>query len=96
MTNVLLKAGNAISAQHKPKLERSKSSRQRNSPVTIINGCVGVAVLEIKRIDDQCRRQADSIAHPQSGAIEVDQQPFVGIRIEGVCVLDALINNDVS
>lgn len=94
--DVLLQAGDAVGAQHEPQLERAEATRQWNSPVPVVDGGVGVAVLQIKRIDDQCGRQADAITHPQRGAVEVRQQPFIGIRVEGVCVLDALNEADVS
>lgn len=46
-------------------------------------------MLEIQRVHDECAGELKSVADPQTGAIKICQQEFVGIGVEGVGVLDA-------
>ena len=59
------------------------------SIVPVIDGCVRVCVLEVKWIDDECTGQLEPVANPEAGTIEVCQQEFVRVGVEGIRVLDA-------
>lgn len=51
--NVLLQAGDTVQSHNEPELQCSKSSTERDTPVTIVNRLARTSVLKIKRIDDQ-------------------------------------------
>lgn len=72
MTNIFLQSGDSICSDYEPKLQRTESSRQRNSPMAIIDRWVRVSVFEIQWVNDECWRQANPITHPQCWAVEVD------------------------
>jgi hypothetical protein len=46
-------------------------------------------VLEIQRVHDERAGELESIADPQTGTVEISQQEFVGVGVEGVGMLDA-------
>lgn len=48
-----------------------------------------MCVLQIQRVHDERTGELKSIANPQTGTIEIRQQEFVGVGVEGVGVLDA-------
>lgn len=47
-----------------------------------------MCVLEIQRVYDERAGELKSVADPQTGAIEIRQQEFVGVGVEGVGVFD--------
>lgn len=59
------------------------------SIVPVIDGCIRVSVLEVKRIDDERTGQLEPIANPKARTIEVRQQKFVRVGVERIRVLDA-------
>lgn len=74
-----------------PQLERSESSTQWNSPVTVVNGWIRISMFQIQRIHDQGWCEADPISHPQRGAVEICEKPLVGICVEWISIFDALL-----
>lgn len=86
--DVALQTGNAVGPHDEPELEAAEAAAQRDAPMAVVYGAVGVAVLEVERVDDEGGGQADTVTHPESGAVEAGQQPLVGVRVEGVGVLD--------
>lgn len=89
MPDVLLKAADAVAPQHEPQLQTPEAATQGDAPMSIVDGGVRVAVLEVQGIHDQGGRQPDPVSHPHCGTIEVGQQPFVRVGVEGVGVFDS-------
>lgn len=86
--DVALQTGNAVGPHDEPQLETAEAAAQRDTPVAVVDGAVGVAVLEVERVDDEGGGEADTVTHPEGGAVEAGQQPLVGVCVEGVGVLD--------
>lgn len=62
---------------------------QAELKLPIIYSRVRVCMLEIQRVDDESAGQLESIAHPETGTVEIRQQELVRIGIEGIGVFDA-------
>jgi hypothetical protein len=43
--DVLLQTGNSVVTYDEPEFKRAESSTQRNTPVSVVNGCMRVAML---------------------------------------------------
>ena len=74
----------------KPKLERTKPPTERDPPVPVVNGRLGVGVLEVEGVDHQGLGQLEPVPDPHGADVKVDEHPLVGVHVEGVGVLDAL------
>lgn len=86
---VLPEPRQSVLPDDEPQFQSPKPPAQRDAPVTVIDGFVRVGVLEVQRIDDQGGGQPHPAPNPQTRTVKVHQQPLVGIRVEGVRVLDA-------
>ena len=86
VADVLLQALDSPSPQHEPDLERSETPPKRDLPVTVVGHqpAVCVRVAEICRGDAQGAGQVRSFLHVQSRSVEIRQQPFVHVHVEGV------------
>lgn len=60
-----------------------ESSAQRYAPVSVIHSA-GVTVLQVERVDHQSASQLVPVFHPQARAVEIRQQPLVGVHVERV------------
>lgn len=89
-TNVSLEILNTVKTQHKPKLERSEATTERNLPVTVVRSASLLVVLEIKWIDIESVHDPVGVLQPHRRAIKVDEQPLVWIEVERFSGLDAL------
>lgn len=81
---ICIEASQTHSLPYIPQFQRTETPTQRYSPMAIVNGGIRIAMFEIQRIHDQCRRQTDAISYPQRWTVEICQEPFVGIGVEWV------------
>ena len=56
----------------------------------VVNGRLGVGVLEVEGVDHQGLGQLEPVPDPHGADVKVDEHPLVGVHVEGVGVLDAL------
>jgi hypothetical protein len=47
MPDVLLQTGNSVVTYYEPEFKRAKSSAEWNTPVSVVDGCVGISVLHM-------------------------------------------------
>lgn len=86
--NVFLQAADAVAPQHEPQLQRSETPAQRHTPMSVVDRCVVVTVLQVERVDDQRRRQQVSVSDPQKGAVEAGEHHLIGICVDRIGELD--------
>src|SRR5688500_17670166 len=80
----------AIAADHEPELEGTEPPAQLNAPVAIVDHPVVVGGAEDLGAGPEGAEQRGTVLHEVGGAIEVDQQPLVGIEDHAVRVVHSV------
>jgi len=88
IADVLLQAPDAVCPEDEPKLERPEAATQWDAVVAVVHSAQ-VLVAQVQGIHIERALQVHHIPYPQGGGIEVRQKQLVGVRVEGVGVLQS-------
>lgn len=87
---VLLQILHAKQSQDKPQFQRAKSSPEGYLPVTVVRSRALPVVLQVQRVNVKGVYHVGRVFQPHCRAVKVHQHPFVGVKVERVCLLYAV------
>src|ERR1017187_4958670 len=92
--HVVLQSLYSVVPNHEPKLERTKTAAERDVPVAVVKDCARLGCLVAKVFGEDTQRINEGLAvgHIKTVAIEVGEQPLVGIKSVAVGKFDSILD----
>lgn len=89
--DVRLESADTVMTNDEPEFEGAEAASERNLPVAIVEDFARIrgAISEVFGSDRERIGECATVAHKEAVAIEIGEQPLVGVEAERVAIFDA-------